>query len=161
MSTTFQASKYAGITASAIWTFGWLVPAWLAGQRLAANSDKSSLGCIIVSAVFVVLGGGMTMRFCKRINYVAETKDQPETGSWSRRAGGWVGAFVWCAAAVVWNLGIEGTLIRAARDGQFITFLMLIPFSLIGWLLLLVLFTGIAVVIESLFHEDETVKRPP
>jgi hypothetical protein len=160
VSTTFPASKYAGVAATAMWTFSWLMPACLAGQRVAATRDSSSLVCMIVSVVFVVLGCGMTIRFYKRMNMV-ETKDQPDTESWSRRLVGWFAEFIWCAVAGVWNLAIAGLLIRAAQEGQFITLIISIPFSLIGWLLLLIRFVSIGVAIESFFRQDEIVKREP
>ena len=160
MSTTFPASKFAGVAATAMWTFSWLVPTCVAGQRLATTRDSSSLICMIVSVVFVVLGCGMTVRFFKRMN-MAQTKDQPDTESWSRRLIGWFAEFVWCAVAGVWNLAIEGLLIRAAHDGQFVTLIISIPFSLIGWLLLLIRFVSIGVAIESFFRQDEIVKREP
>jgi hypothetical protein len=92
---------------------------------------------------------------------MVETKDQPDTGSWSRRLIGWFAEFAWCAVAGLWNLAIEGWLIRAAQDGQFITLIILIPFSLIGWLLLLIRFVSIGVAIESFLRHDEIVKREP
>jgi hypothetical protein len=58
---------------------------------------------------------------------------------------------------VVWNIGVIGWLIRAADEGDGWWMLILIPLSLAGWFLLLVLFVGVEVMIDSLL----TVLRRP
>lgn len=58
----------------------------------------------------------------------------------------------WCFVSVVWNLAVAGCLIRSADKEQVFLFLVLVPFSLIGLFLLLLLFTSVSVAIDSLLQ---------
>jgi hypothetical protein len=58
---------------------------------------------------------------------------------------------------VVWNIGIIAWLVRAAEEGRGGVMLVLIPWWLAGWFLLLVLLAAVGVLIDCLL----TVLRRP
>jgi hypothetical protein len=72
-----------------------------------------------------------------------------------------VAAAAWCGFGFVWNVAVIGSLIRASEAGQCLTVIILIPFSLIGLLLLLVVFTSLGVALDSLLHLGESSAPVP
>ncbi len=95
----------------------------------------------------------------------SRAKDVPASQapeSWARRISSWIAATVWCLFGALWNLAVFSGIIRAIADGQSLSLLIFIPFSLIGLFLLIVFFTGIGVSLDFLFQtKDETIPRPP
>jgi UDP-N-acetylmuramyl pentapeptide phosphotransferase/UDP-N-acetylglucosamine-1-phosphate transferase len=166
MSSGFSFSKYSGIAATAAWTLGWFVVACLAGAHQFSNQnnpsdvidmsatsrDGTALVNLIVAVIATVLGGFVTIRMFSRRNQVEKPYDKPTHESAARRLTGWLAAVAWCAVAVIWNLSVLSCLIRAAREGQSVLMLMMIPFSLIGFFLLLTLFVSLGFAIDSLLH---------
>jgi hypothetical protein len=63
----------------------------------------------------------------------------------SRRITGWLAGLFVCGMAVVWNIGIFAGLLDAADEGNVWWMVCLIPLSLGGWFLLLVLFVAVGV----------------
>jgi hypothetical protein len=57
---------------------------------------------------------------------------------------------VWCVVAIIWNVAVFGTSVRAVINGNYLTLLIMIPFVLIGLVLLIVLYSSVRVGIESL-----------
>lgn len=139
-----------------MWTLGWVIAAYVAVQHLDVSHDSPALLNVVVTIAFSALGCGATVRFARRIPVQQEEK--PPVESLSRRIVGWFAEFVWCAAASVWTLAVDGLVVRAAHNGDAITVLLMIPFSLIGWFLLLVRFVSASVAIDSMLHRSEIVK---
>jgi hypothetical protein len=165
MSSAFSFTKYSGVAATAVWTLGWFTVACLAWARQfpnqnnpsdvfdmsAAPRDGTAFVNLIVPVVATVLGGIVTIRSIRR-GHVEKSDAKAPQESVARRITGWFAAVAWCAVAVIWNLSILSCLIKAAREGQEILMLVMIPFSLIGLFLLLTLFVSLSVAIDSLFH---------
>jgi hypothetical protein len=166
MSSAFSFTKYSGVAATATWTLGWFTVACLAGAHQFPNQnspndvfelsptphDGTAVLNLIVSVIITIFGGFMTIRTFSRRNWATKQDDKPEHETLARRLKSWVGAVVWFAAAVVWNLATFSCLIRAAREGQVVLMLMMIPFSLFGLFLLLLLFVGLGLALDWLFH---------
>ncbi len=136
----------------------WVVVAHYAIQRAEAVHDGSALLSVVIALAFTALGSLATIRFIRR-SPVVQPEEKSPTESWFRRVLGWLGVLVWCLAGCAWNLAVAGCLARAARDGNAFIVLLLIPFSLVGWLLLLLLFVSIGVAIESVFGQEKIVKE--
>lgn len=58
---------------------------------------------------------------------------------------------VWCVVAIIWNVAVFGTIVRAVINGNSLTLLVMLPFVLIGLVLLVVLYSSVRVGIETLF----------
>ena len=156
-------SKYTGVVATAVWTLGWVLGAYHAIRYVESVRNTASLVNLFITFACSALGCIMTFRIIRGLGLPEprrEEKPEPAQSSLSRLAG-WLGLFVWCAAAVVWNFAVFGSLVRAAANGQPIVVLLLIPFSVIGWFLLNLLFVSIGVILDGFFVRDETVKRWP
>ena len=143
-----------------MWTLGWAVAAYAAVQHLDVSHNSAAMLNVVVTVAFSALGCAATVRFAWRIPGFQQEKKQPAE-SLSRRIVGWFAEFVWVAVATVWTLAVDGCVVRAAHDGQAITILMMIPFSLIGWFLLLVRFVSAGMAIDSLLHRTGFVKGQP
>lgn len=115
----------------------------------APPDDGTAIVNLIVAILFTLLGGVVTFRSIPR-NQIAEPEEKPTREPWFRRLTGWLAAIGWCAGAVIWNLSILGCLIKAAREGQVVLMLVMIPFSLIGLFLLLTLFVSLGLAIDFL-----------
>jgi hypothetical protein len=161
MNSANTVSRYIGGITTGLWTLEWIVSGYRAFQHIMVASNFASSLNLVVTLVCSVFGCIMTSRTLRRIPGV-QTEEKPEVvESWPRRIVGWIGVFVWCAVAVIWNLAVCRTLVTAAADGQAIIVLVLIPFSVVGWVLMNVLLVTIRVMVESWLGKDETVKRWP
>ena len=131
-----------------VWTLGWVLVASLAADHLATAGGGAALFNLMVTIVGIVFGSLMAFRFYPRKPDLKSTRPSPPE-PWYRRAFGWFAATVWCAVGAVWNLATFGTLARSAIHGQSLNFVILIPFSLAGLFLLLFLFVGITLVMDT------------
>jgi len=144
-----------------MWTFGWILVANLAVEHLAASGGDAALFNVMVAIAGIMFGCLETFWFYPRKPGISSSNPSPPE-PWYRRAMGWFGATVWCLAGVVWNLAVFGTLARSATKGQSLNFVIMIPFSLIGMFLLLALFVGITLVMDTVFRlGDVTPPSPP
>jgi hypothetical protein len=160
MNPRFSASRYAGTAATAVWSLGWIGVASAALQRLDQSGADSGLGNLAVAAVLAVIGLMVTVRSARHLP-AAGPEVEPHRERLARRIEGWVATIVWCGGGFVWNIAVFGTLIRAAGEGRTLTLLIMIPFSLIGWFLLLVIFTTFAFLIDSLLHIEQPAVSAP
>jgi hypothetical protein len=152
----FSASLFAVVPATLVWTLGWVAAACVAVDRVAASPDGPALLALGVAVLMTACGCWVTVGLLRTGRFApAEGRAPPEP--WFRRITGWLAGLCWCGFAVVWNIGVIGWLIRAADEGSGWWMLILIPWSLAGWFLLLVLFVGVGVMIDSLL----TVLRRP
>jgi hypothetical protein len=143
-----------------MWTIGWVVAAYFAVEHLDVSRDSAALLNVVVTVAFSALGCGAAVRFARRIPSIQQ-EEKPPAESLSRRIVGWFAEFVWVTVATVWTLAVDGCVVRAAHDGHSIALLLMIPFSLIGWLLLLVRFVSAGMAIDSLLHRTGIVKEQP
>lgn len=151
MNSTFSASRYAGVAATLIWSLGWLAAACVALQRLGGSGADAGLVNVAIGVVLAALGFTVTVRSARH-KQVAEPEAKPTHEPWAYGFGSWVAAVAWCGVGFVWNVAVIGSLIRASYSGQWLTLLIMIPFSLIGLLLLLVVFAGLGIAVDSLLH---------
>jgi hypothetical protein len=147
---------FAAVGATLVWTLGWVAAGCVAVDRVAGSPDGPALLALGVAVLMTAWGCWVTAGLLRsgRRN-PAEGRAPPEP--WSRRITGWLAGLFWSGCAVVWNIGVIGWLVRAADEGRGWVMLVLIPWSLAGWFLLLVLFAGVGVMIDSLL----TVLRWP
>ena len=151
VNSTFSASRYAGVAATLVWSLGWIAAACVALLRLGQAGADRGLVNMAVGLVLAALGLIVTVRSARH-KPAAEPEGKPIHESWAHRFGTWVATVAWCGIGFVWNVAVFSSLIRASYAGQCLTLLILIPFSLIGLFLLLVMFTGLGVAVDSLLH---------
>jgi hypothetical protein len=159
----FSASLFAVVSATLVWTLGWVAAACVAVDRVAASPDGPALLALGVAVLMTACGGWVTVGLLRTYCVPAQGRFAPTEGRappepWSRRIAGWLASLCWCGFAVVWNIGVIGWLIRTADEGSGWWMVCLIPLSLGGWFLLLVLFVGVGVMIDSLLT---VLRRPP
>jgi hypothetical protein len=154
MARVFSASRYSLLAAAGVWWSGWVAATFLAVRHLADPArDASAVVALLVAGAFTLVGG-LLVSFAavgSRARHAGEDPLPPTPKeTWSRRVTGWFAAAVWCGVAVAWNVGIITWLLRDARDGHGWQMLILIPWSVIGGFLLLVLFTSAGMIIDGL-----------
>lgn len=136
------------VAATLVWTLGWIAATALAAQRVTGSSDAPSVVGFVMATTFASIGTWLVVHMIARTKAtVAETPTPKEP--WFRRIAGWVAGIIWCGVAVAWNFGIIGWQLRMAQDGRGWSMLVLIPWSLIGWFLMAVLFIGLGVLVDS------------
>lgn len=158
MHSPFSFSKHVGAATTATWTLGWLLGAGCAAQYW--NSSQNSLPLIVTGTV-AALGSCLTVRTLSREGK-SDTANASEAKieSWGRRLSGGLAVVAWSAFALIWNFGVFGSIARSAFDGNVLGIVILIPFSLIGFFLLTMLFTSIALVLDSLLHLEARTPSP-
>jgi hypothetical protein len=155
----FSFSRYVGTMVAIAWTTGWLVGADCAVRYWMAIGTTAALVNLFLTMLPVAFGMWMIYRVFPR-DYGPQPVTPPDSSPpepWYRRITGGVGLVVWCAVAVFWNMAVFSVIARGAAKGQTLNILLMIPFSVIGILLLFVLFTAIAMLFDSLGQvEDKT-----
>lgn len=151
MNSSFSFSKYVGFVTAATWTFGWMLVASRVVAYLGRPDAVNTSVSIFVTFVAVAFGIVMTYRVYPRFAIPSNSKPAPRE-SWYRLITGWLGTVVWCAAGVLWNIAIFRVLLESAEKGRNANFIILIPFTAVGLMLLLMLFTCVALVLDSIFH---------
>jgi hypothetical protein len=152
----FSASLFAVVSATLVWTLGWVAAACVAVVPVAASPNGPTLLALGVAVLMAACGCWVTAGLLRTGRFApAESRTPPEP--WFRRVTGWLAVVFWCSGAVVWNIGVIGWLVLAADEGRGWVMLVLIPWSLVGWFLLVVLFASVGVMIDTLL----TVLRQP
>lgn len=160
MNSPFSFSKYSGVAAAATWTLGWVLVAGLVVLHIAASGGIAANLGLPVAVIGIVFGSFMAFRFFPRQPDSNDKSPSPPE-PWHHRAMGSFAATVWCAVGLGWNLAVFGTLARSAINGQNLNFVILMPFSLIGLFLLLLVFVSITLVLDFLFRlADATFSSP-
>ena len=149
MAQRVMVANFGVLAATSVWTLGWIAATALAAERVSSSNDVPSLIGLVMAATFAFAGTWLVVRMIARTEATDSEAPTPKE-PWFRRITGWIAAIVWCGAAVAWNVGIIGWQLRMARDGRGWSMVILIPWSLIGWFLMVVLFVGIGVVIDSI-----------
>jgi len=138
-----------------VWSAGWITVACLAYRRFEEHSSFSSLVGLAVSVFFSFIAGSLALSMLRNARNVSiATAFLRSTPSFAQRASGWFATVVWCLVAVMWNFGVFGLLARCARDGDGWFILLGSIWAIIGLIPLLVLFTALSTVVDSLFHRD-------
>ena len=145
----------AGISATVVWTLGWLAAACVAIRRAALCSGGSAWLGAGVAVLMVALHSWVLVRFLRRGRFrwtgpVGRSEHRPFREPWPRRIMGYLAVILLVGFAVAWNIGLIGWLVQTADEGEGWWMLVLIPWSLLGWLLLVMLFAGIGVMVDSL-----------
>lgn len=147
----FSFYRYSGSAANLLWTLGWSTAAALAIYRWCSTGDSVDSPNTFTALLPALFGCAMTARAFRRAGAAEPLKDSP-TESLGRRIEGWIASIGWGAVAALWNLAVLNVLLRAAHDGNTTNILVMIPFSLIGWFLLVMLCVMISMVLDSLME---------
>ena len=149
MKVSFSFAGYGILAATAVWTLGWIAATVLAADRVDQSHDIASFVALAVTMIFGSIGMWITFQMWT-LREPAESNTSTPKEPWFRQITGWIAAIFWCGGAVAWNFGIIGWQLRMAHDGRGWSMLILIPWSLIGWFLMGVLFVGLGVVMDSI-----------
>jgi hypothetical protein len=147
------AALWVGIAATGVWAAAWLAAACAAVRRTVQAPDASAWLGVAVAVLMAALCCWVIVRLLRRgypvrrTSSVAPSGYRPVREPWPRRVVGYLALILWLGAAVVWNVGFIGRLVEAADQGEGWWVLVLIPWSLLGWLLLFILFTSVGVMI--------------
>jgi hypothetical protein len=147
------AARCVGIAATGVWAGAWLAAAGAAVRRAVQAPDVAAWLGAGVAVLMVGLCSWVIVRLLRRGHPVRGTGSvapfgyRPVREPWPRRLVGYLALVLWLGAAVVWNVGFIGRLVEAADQGEGWWMLVLIPWSLLGWLLLFILFTSVGVMI--------------
>ena len=150
------ASRRPGISATGVWTLAWLAAGCTAVRSAWASPNASAwlgaaVALLMVAVCFWVLvrllRGGRAFR---QVGPVAHSWHRPPREPWPRRIMGHLAVILFLGVAVAWNIGFIGRLVQAGDEGEGWLMLVLIPWSLLGWLLLVMLFAVIGVTLSSL-----------
>jgi hypothetical protein len=145
----FSFYRYSGTAANLLWTLGWATAAALAIQRWCSTRDSADSPNAFTALLPALFGCAMTVRAFSRAGAAEPLKNYP-TESLGRRIEGWIAAIGWGTVAALWNLAVLSVLLRAAHDGNTTNILVMIPFSLIGWFLLIMLCVMITMTLDFL-----------
>jgi hypothetical protein len=157
----FTFTRFTGMAAAVVWTLGWMRIVILTAQHPSATNSTGAAARVIVAVVGVVVGCWLMFRCYPRGPDINTNKPSPPE-PWYRRVTGSIATMVWCAVAAVWNLSIYAVLVRSAIRGQTANFFLLIPFEIIGFFLLLLLFTCVGVALDFILRlEKETTPNVP
>ncbi len=154
-----------------MWTLGWALVACAAGEYLMQEHSGAAWFNSFLATAITFFGCRHAYRVYLLTNIIHHaTKTYPKE-PWVQRAFGWFGVIAWCVCGLVWNWAVLASLVRAAAKGQSWIMVMLIPFSVAGWFLLLVLFVCVGLAIDALFKmgdsapsahpAEEPVREPP
>ena len=170
---TGKAGDYCWLLATAVWTLAWLAAASVAVAHVVEVIDGAALGGLAVAVLMAGIGCLAVLHFVRCClqhpqacadascaDSAAQSKDQmqakehsspsPETGRIIDPILRRFFTIIWCGVAIVWNVGCYFAMLHSASHGRAWFMLMLIPFSLVGLMLLLGLFAALAAVIEFL-----------
>lgn len=157
-------SGYGCLLSTAVWGLSWIAVAAVAFERVRHSTDLPSVFALALSAALGAVATWLALLFAKAAG-TRESEAPTAKEPWYRQITGWFAAIVWCGAAVLWNFGIIGTLLRLAREGRGWFMIVLLPWSFVGWFLMFVLFTGLGVVIDSLIapfrRGEDSTPAPP
>jgi hypothetical protein len=142
-------SGHGCLLSTAVWGLSWIAVAAVAFERVRYSRDLPSVVGLILSATLGAAATWLTLRLA-RATGTAKSDAPTEKEPWYRRVTGWFAAIVWCGAAILWNFSIIQVLLHIAHEGRGWFMIFLLPWSLIGWFLMFVLFTGLGVVVDSL-----------
>lgn len=148
MAQRVMVANFGFLAATFVWTLGWIATTAIAAERVRESSDVPSVVGLVVATTFASIGIWLVVRMIARTK-VSEPETPTPKEPWFRRITGWFVWIVWGGAAILWNFGIIGWQLRMARDGGGWLMLILLPWSLIGWLLMGVLFVGVGVLVDS------------
>jgi hypothetical protein len=142
-----SAAMVGGTIASILWAIAWAAVASVAVRRAMRTPDGFAVFGAAVSVV--VCGGGCLLAWRglrSDHRWSARNRSNFPLG---RRLTGWLASIVWCGVGAIWNIGVFGLLFRAADAGRGFWLTVLVLWSLIGWVLLAILFVGVGSIIDG------------
>jgi hypothetical protein len=164
LKSTFSFSKFVGTATASVWTVGWAFTATHAiNYWMSVGGGGMAFSNSIIPVAGTLLGIWIVFRiFPHEGRRIANTPDNSPSEPWYRHTFGWFALLIWCAVAIIWNLCVFHTTFLAASKGQLLLTVMMVPFSLIGGFLLLLLFTAVGMFLDFLFQikDDSGVPAP-
>jgi hypothetical protein len=143
-----------GIAATGVWTLAWLAAAYAAVSRAAASADASAWLGAGIALLMVALHSWVLLRLLRtdrhQVSPAARSEHRTYGEPWPRRLLGYLAVLLFVGVAVAWNVGFIGWLVQAADEEEGWWMLVLVPWSLLGWLLLVMLFAALGVIFSSL-----------
>jgi len=158
MSDGFTATCCGGVSAVGVWTLGWLTAAYTPVRRVVAFPDGWAVLGAGVALLMTALGCWLTGRLLRngraiqRGGRVARSERGTFREPWPRRIFGFCAVIFFVCFAVMWNIGFISWPIQLADEGEGGLMLVLIPWSVIGLFLLIMLFAVIGVTIGWLWR---------
>jgi len=157
MTRKFRATDYVGEVSTGVWSASWIITALVAIDRFVAFPDAPSWIGVVVAVGMSIIGCWITKGLLRTLPLVPcdlfNTLENHEGDqSWSRRINDWCGAVFVSGFSLIWIFGFTGTILLAAAEGRGWWMLFLIPWSIVTWLCLVLLFACIAVVIDFLLN---------
>jgi hypothetical protein len=145
----------AGISATVVWIVAWLAATSVAIRRAAHSPDGWAWLGAGVGLLMVALHSWVLVRLLRSVRFrwtgpVARSEQRLFRERWPSRMLGYLAVVLFVGVAVAWNLGFIGRLVQIADEGEGWWMLVMIPWSLLGWLLLVMLFAGIGAMVGSL-----------
>lgn len=160
MNSSFSFTRYASVAAGVVWTLGWGLVALVAGEHLDQTGNNAAWFNVLLTATVTIVGCWLTYRIYPR-NDCGKVADNYPREPWSRRISGWFAGIAWCVGGLIWNWGVLGCLLHGATEGKNFAIVLMIPFSVIGWFLLMFLFVCVGTCLDSLFKLDPPVAPAP
>lgn len=148
----FSTYRYSGTLANGLWTIQWATAAGFAIQRLTVAVETWDWINATVALVCTLAGCVQTIRVFPRVRSHGNDKEHPKEPL-LRRITGWLALVAWCGFGIIWNVATAKILLSAARQGMPINVLVVVPFSVIGWFLLLVNCVTASMVLDSLIEK--------
>jgi hypothetical protein len=143
-------------SATGVWTVAWLASACLAvSEAVTSGGGPAWLGAgvsLLMASAYVwtitrLLRSGVAFRCAAP---AARSDQRRFREPWTRRFLGYFAVILFVGVGVAWNIGFMGRLLEAADEGEGWWVLVSIPWCLIGWLLLGMLFAASGVLFRSL-----------
>lgn len=148
----FSAYRYSGTLANGLWTIQWATAAGFAIPRLTVAVETWDWVNATVALVCTLAGCVQTIRVFPRGCSHGSDKEYPKEPL-LRRITGWLALAAWCGFGIIWNVATAKILWSAARQGARINVLVVVPFSVIGWFLLLVNCVTASTMLDSLVEK--------
>ena len=138
-----------------LWALGWILIASLAMHRFAQLPDFSAFLAVMVSALISLLAVRIWLAISRGRNaFLLQSFGNP--APFLQRFRGWFAGIAWAGIGLFCNIGIFGALVKAASRGQGWLLLFLTSLSLIGLVLLFVVYTCITLFIAGLGSREIT-----
>jgi hypothetical protein len=136
-----------------LWTLGWILVAGVAIHRFGHFPDFSAFLAAMISGLVSILALRVWLAISRGRNaFLLQSFGNP--APFLQRFRGWFAALIWSGIGLFWNVGIFDLLVKAANRGEGWLILFMTILSLVGLVLLFVVYTCISLFIAGLGSRD-------